>query len=249
MSRLTLHTFPAPPAAALPLPPLLLSRTSRTLPRPQVVGQLMITFEWSDWRNANMWWIQSVYVSPHARRRGHFKLLYAHVRNEAMKAGAAGLRLYAGAVACGCMQVQWRADVCRLAAVCRLAVVCRCGGVGEPGQAQCVPDHEDRLPYAKMIALFHSPASPAVPAADTLNTSAQATYEKLGMTSHYKVGWRGDVVLAQSDRAQGGGVAIHERPSTLTTPSFYHTLPHRCLRTCGTEGTWLDHRSVVFMLM
>ena len=59
-----------------------------------VVGQLLITFEWSDWRNAMVWWIQSVYVSPAARQHGVFRALYAHVRDAARAAGAGGLRLY-----------------------------------------------------------------------------------------------------------------------------------------------------------
>ena len=59
-----------------------------------VVGQLMITFEWSDWRNRMIWWIQSVYVSPAARRHGVFRALYLHVRDEARSSGAGGLRLY-----------------------------------------------------------------------------------------------------------------------------------------------------------
>ena len=58
------------------------------------VGQLLITFEWSDWRNRMIWWIQSVYVSPDARGGGVFRALYAHARQEAIAAGAAGLRLY-----------------------------------------------------------------------------------------------------------------------------------------------------------
>jgi ribosomal protein S18 acetylase RimI-like enzyme len=58
------------------------------------VGQLLITFEWSDWRNRMVWWIQSVYVMPDARKRGVFKALYEHVRREAQAAGAGGLRLY-----------------------------------------------------------------------------------------------------------------------------------------------------------
>ena len=60
-----------------------------------VVGQLMITFEWSDWRNRMIWWIQSVDVSPAARQHGVFRALYRHVRDEAKSAGAGGLRLYA----------------------------------------------------------------------------------------------------------------------------------------------------------
>ena len=59
-----------------------------------VVGQLMITREWSDWRNGFVWWIQSVYVRPEARGRGLYRALYEHARTEAVAAGAAGLRLY-----------------------------------------------------------------------------------------------------------------------------------------------------------
>jgi ribosomal protein S18 acetylase RimI-like enzyme len=60
----------------------------------QVAGQLMITFEWSDWRNANFWWIQSVYVHPDFRAKGVFKALYRHVEQLARQAKACGLRLY-----------------------------------------------------------------------------------------------------------------------------------------------------------
>src|SRR5262245_57929632 len=59
-----------------------------------VVGQLLITFEWSDWRNRMVWWIQSVYVIPSARRYGVFRTLYTHARREAHAANAGGLRLY-----------------------------------------------------------------------------------------------------------------------------------------------------------
>ena len=60
----------------------------------QVVGQLLITYEWSDWRNRMVWWIQSVHVAPEARRHGVFRALYAFVRQEARASGAGGLRLY-----------------------------------------------------------------------------------------------------------------------------------------------------------
>ena len=60
----------------------------------RVVSQLMITFEWSDWRNADVWWIQSVYVVPDHRRRGWYRRLYAYVQAQARAEGAAGLRLY-----------------------------------------------------------------------------------------------------------------------------------------------------------
>jgi len=63
----------------------------------RVLAQLMITFEWSDWRNCLVWWIQSVYVDPAHRQRGLYRQLYAVVREEARAAGAAGLRLYVDA--------------------------------------------------------------------------------------------------------------------------------------------------------
>jgi GNAT superfamily N-acetyltransferase len=60
----------------------------------RIIGQLLVTFEWSDWRNRMVWWIQSVYVAPHARRRGIFRALYEHAKQEARAQGAGGLRLY-----------------------------------------------------------------------------------------------------------------------------------------------------------
>jgi len=60
----------------------------------EVVASLLITYEWSDWRNADVWWFQSVYVLPEYRRKGLFRKMYDHVRSEALAAGAAGLRLY-----------------------------------------------------------------------------------------------------------------------------------------------------------
>ena len=60
-----------------------------------LVASLMITYEWSDWRNGLVWWIQSVYVRPEFRRKGIYAGLYEHVRhivetNETAK----GIRLY-----------------------------------------------------------------------------------------------------------------------------------------------------------
>ena len=61
----------------------------------EVVGALMVTFEWSDWRNGFFWWIQSVYVQPDFRRRGIYRLLYAFVIDRAQSAGNVyGFRLY-----------------------------------------------------------------------------------------------------------------------------------------------------------
>ena len=65
------------------------------LPSGQIIGQLLITFEWSDWRNAVFWWLQSVYVHKEWRRRGVFKKLYEYVLQKAKRQGnVAGLRLY-----------------------------------------------------------------------------------------------------------------------------------------------------------
>jgi GNAT superfamily N-acetyltransferase len=59
------------------------------------VGQLLITPEWSDWRDGWFWWVQSVYVREDARRRGVFRGLFEEVVRLAEEAGhVAGVRLY-----------------------------------------------------------------------------------------------------------------------------------------------------------
>jgi GNAT superfamily N-acetyltransferase len=61
----------------------------------EVHGQMMVTTEWSDWRNGWIWWIQSVYVRQEARRRGAFRALYEHVYQAACRdPEVIGLRLY-----------------------------------------------------------------------------------------------------------------------------------------------------------
>ncbi|MDB5954361.1 GNAT family N-acetyltransferase [Ramlibacter sp.] len=63
--------------------------------RGEVVGCLMVTTEWSDWRNGRFWWIQSVYVPAAWRRRGVFRALYAHVTSSAVREpDVCGVRLY-----------------------------------------------------------------------------------------------------------------------------------------------------------
>jgi GNAT superfamily N-acetyltransferase len=57
-------------------------------------GQIMITYEWSDWRNGNIWWIQSVFTLPAHRRKGVFRALYRHVERRAREGAAVALRLY-----------------------------------------------------------------------------------------------------------------------------------------------------------
>ncbi len=58
------------------------------------VGQIMITEEWSDWRNGLIWWLQSVYVHAEWRGRGVFRLLLNKVVAQGKAAGVIGLRLY-----------------------------------------------------------------------------------------------------------------------------------------------------------
>lgn len=60
----------------------------------EIIGQIMVTYEWSDWRNGSLWWIQSVYVHTDYRRSGVFSALYRHVESLARENGARGLRLY-----------------------------------------------------------------------------------------------------------------------------------------------------------
>jgi len=60
-----------------------------------LAGQVLITYEWSDWRNGNFWWIQSVYVRPEFRGLGVFKTLFAHIQRLAhTRKDVCGLRLY-----------------------------------------------------------------------------------------------------------------------------------------------------------
>ena len=61
----------------------------------RVVASLMITYEWSDWRNGMVWWIQSVYVVPEYRRRGVYAGLYQHVKAMVeAEPSIRGIRLY-----------------------------------------------------------------------------------------------------------------------------------------------------------
>ena len=60
-----------------------------------VVSQLLITFEWSDWRNGNFWWMQSVYVHPDWRNRKVFHRMYHYILKEAhTRSDVCGIRLY-----------------------------------------------------------------------------------------------------------------------------------------------------------
>ena len=58
------------------------------------IGQLMVTYEWSDWRDGEFWWLQSVYVRPEFRRRGVLKALHRGVLELAAERNVCGIRLY-----------------------------------------------------------------------------------------------------------------------------------------------------------
>jgi ribosomal protein S18 acetylase RimI-like enzyme len=63
---------------------------------PAVIGQILVTFEWSDWRNGNFWWLQSLYVHPKYRQQGIFRQLYEYVLAQAHEnhENICGFRLY-----------------------------------------------------------------------------------------------------------------------------------------------------------
>jgi ribosomal protein S18 acetylase RimI-like enzyme len=60
----------------------------------RIIGTTMITYEWSDWRDGWIWWIQSVYVHPEYRGRGAFSRLYRHIESLAAGEGVRAVRLY-----------------------------------------------------------------------------------------------------------------------------------------------------------
>lgn len=62
----------------------------------KVVSSLLTTFEWSDWRNGTILWIQSVYVLPDSRRKGVYRKMYAHIKELVLNdKNLNGIRLYA----------------------------------------------------------------------------------------------------------------------------------------------------------
>ena len=61
----------------------------------KIIACLLTTYEWSDWRNSIVWWLQSVYVLPEYRRQGVFKLMYEKIREQVMLLPeVSGIRLY-----------------------------------------------------------------------------------------------------------------------------------------------------------
>jgi GNAT superfamily N-acetyltransferase len=59
-----------------------------------IIGQLMITCEWSDWRNKPIWWVQSVYVQKEWRKKGVFTKLLNYIQQKARRQAVVFLRLY-----------------------------------------------------------------------------------------------------------------------------------------------------------
>ncbi len=59
-----------------------------------VLGQLMITFEWSDWRNQTIWWVQSVYIKKDHRKKGIFTQLLKEIKKLAEQSHVSLFRLY-----------------------------------------------------------------------------------------------------------------------------------------------------------
>ena len=75
----------------------------------RVIASLMITYEWSDWRNGMVWWIQSVYTIPEFRRRGVYAALYTHIRTHVEPdPNIRGIRLYVDTRNVGAQQVYAR---------------------------------------------------------------------------------------------------------------------------------------------
>ena len=62
----------------------------------KIVGQVLVTFEWSDWRNGYFWWLQSLYVNQRCRQQGIFRQLYDYVYGQARENAeeVCGFRLY-----------------------------------------------------------------------------------------------------------------------------------------------------------
>ncbi|GAX34085.1 GNAT family N-acetyltransferase [Nodularia sp. NIES-3585] len=60
----------------------------------KTVAVALVTFEWSDWRNAWFWWLQDIYVEPRYRQQGIFHAFYTHIKTQAQAAKVCGLRLY-----------------------------------------------------------------------------------------------------------------------------------------------------------
>lgn len=74
-----------------------------------VAGSLMVTKEWSDWRNGWFWWIQSVFVAVPFRRKGVYTALYSHVRRMAkIEGNVLGVRLYVDKSNAGAREVYER---------------------------------------------------------------------------------------------------------------------------------------------
>ena len=101
-SRLSEETEDGPLASTLIVPGVTAVLADRSKGRywlaeigDKIIGQIMVTYEWSDWRNGMLWWVQSVYVHSDHRRKGVFSTLYRHVELLAeAEPDVVGIRLY-----------------------------------------------------------------------------------------------------------------------------------------------------------
>ncbi|MBH0178213.1 MAG: GNAT family N-acetyltransferase [Nitrospira sp.] len=84
--------------------------------RSRLAGQLMVTYEWSDWRNGTFWWMQSVYVDPAWRRQGIYRSMHHHIVEKAKADPAVcGIRLYVEQSNQAAQHVYQRVGLCRSA--------------------------------------------------------------------------------------------------------------------------------------
>ncbi|MBE9050224.1 GNAT family N-acetyltransferase [Nostocales cyanobacterium LEGE 11386] len=60
----------------------------------KIVAVALVTFEWSDWRNAWFWWLQDIFVKPSYRQQGIFHAFYTYLKTQAQIEKVCGLRLY-----------------------------------------------------------------------------------------------------------------------------------------------------------
>lgn len=80
----------------------------------EVVGQMAVTREWSDWRNGWFWWVQSVYVRRESRRQGVFRTLFQQVEQAARRTPSViGIRLYVDHDNLGALEVYARLGLAR----------------------------------------------------------------------------------------------------------------------------------------
>ena len=78
----------------------------------EIIASLLVTFEWSDWRASEVWWIQSVFILEGFRKQGVFGAMYRYLKNEVLsRDDVAGLRLYVDKKNLGAIEVYKKAGM------------------------------------------------------------------------------------------------------------------------------------------